>query len=127
VVERRSGELAPYTTRLLRVEGADAARPAPPVARMRAVLGRVGRRLWLQLACETDPARFCVGEAALVARGRVEHLTPFVLAGGASGAVPVQIGERAVRTLRRRGVMSATVLVRVDGGGETRATRRLRR
>jgi virginiamycin B lyase len=106
--------------RLLRLVPDDLAPPRPPAARVRAVLGRVGRVAWLQLSCAAELARFCLGTVRLKGKG-VPNPARFALAGRSRGAVPVALGEQVQRLLRQREKLRMVAEVRTDDGTVTRS------
>lgn len=110
-----------HSSRLLRVRPDGLPAPRTPAARVRAVLGLVGRIAWVQVSCDAAIARFCVGTVRLTGRDVSRAPARFALAGQSRGVVPVTLGGRALRLLREGGKLSATAVVRIDAGTVTRS------
>jgi hypothetical protein len=116
-----------YSSHLLRITADASAPDRMPVASVRGTLGRVGRTLWLQLSCDADVARFCVGTATLAVAGMAHGVARFAIPGQQRKAVPVHIGAAAVRALRRTGRLNALAVVASNGAPTSRRALVLRR
>jgi len=109
------------SARLLRALPDELAPPSPPTARVSAVLGRVRRVAWLQLACGAELSRFCGGTVRLTGRDVSRAPARFALAGQSRGAVLIALGGRALRLLRHGGRLRTVAVVRTDDGVVTRS------
>lgn len=91
---------------------------AVPRARLTKALGRDGRLLWLQLACDAPAGRFCSGRLTLADRDGRALLTtavPYTMSGGARGAVAASLSRRSTRALHRGAPLRARVTMRGAG------------
>ncbi|HKG03222.1 MAG TPA: hypothetical protein VKB03_08570 [Conexibacter sp.] len=110
------------SSRLLRVLPDELAPPRPATVRVSAVLGRVGRVLWVQVSCDAEIARFCLGTLRLTGGDVSRAPAQFALVGQSRGAVPVPLGARALRLLRHGGKLRTVAVVRTDDGTVTRSS-----
>jgi streptogramin lyase len=125
ISEARMGATPPrYAQRLVRTDLGELSAPRTPVARVSAVLGRVGGTAWVQVACGAERARFCVGSAAL-AGGLARGPAHFAIEGEQRGAVPIALSRGALQRLRRHRAVHAAVVLSSGGGALTRRTVRL--
>jgi hypothetical protein len=99
--------------------------PRPPRVRVRSKMTRVGGTLWVELACDAEWGRFCVGSASL-ANGSSAGSRSFAIAGQQSGAVPLRLGTPALRALRRHRTLATVVIADTRDGGVARRTVRIR-
>jgi hypothetical protein len=122
---RLSLRLDRFAAPLVRVLLDGVAPARAPVADVRAVLARSGRTVWIQLSCDADRGRFCVGSVAF--EDFAVGLAPvrFALAGRTIGTLPLRLGGDALERLRR-GPLTTPVGVHTEGGSFTRRTVRLR-
>ncbi|ADB51929.1 hypothetical protein Cwoe_3511 [Conexibacter woesei DSM 14684] len=116
-----AGDQGRMVTRIVPSEIAAARKP---VGSVRRVLARTGRTVVLQLACDAERGRFCLGKVRLVG---ATSPTPYVVEGQSAAAVRMTLGPRAARTLRRGRAVRTTAIVRSEGAGETRRALTLRR
>lgn len=96
--------------------------PRPPVAHLRRVLGRFDSTAWVQLSCDAERARFCVGTAR-IGSGEAR----FTIAGASDGAVPLRLPNAMVEKLRRRRAVRLDLQISTRGGDDSHETVRLTR
>lgn len=106
---------------------ADVGNARPATAQVTRVLVRRRAATWLQVACAGRPGTWCAGRVVLRGRrgARISSAERAVMPAGDRRAVRVTLGARARRALRG-GRLTATAVVRADGGRRTSRVLRLR-
>lgn len=114
---------AQFGSQVLRFAPSGLAPQREPSVRALRLVARSGRSVWVALACDADPERWCTGSVRL---GGAAGPVRFVIAGQSGAAVRLTLGDRAARKLRRGRAVPVTALVAPDGAAATATALTLR-